>query len=203
MVRKHRGAEVCVYRQGEPLSRVKLVGKKYQGALLYLEEPLPLFTTKLQPIVYTSLLSLLLLLLSLLLLLPFIHCPHAPSLSLAYSHLTNFTHTYTSHTALFLKGATQLLQQWQLVTHRQNLNPLLFRWSRRCGSILDFQWVMLTKKPQFASSAETRWQVILFKFPTDWTYNLLLHYVVSKFFKFDNVVWRIANKDQILYCIKV
>ena len=52
--------------------------------------------------------------------------------------------------------------------------PSSFHWGRRCGSILDFQWVMLTtfalstKKPQFASSAETRWQVILFNFPIDW-----------------------------------
>ena len=108
-------------------------------------------------------------------------------------------------------GATSLLQQWQLQmqeTHRQNLNPLLFHWSCRCGNILDSQWVMLmtftllTKKPQFASSAETTWQVILFKFPIDWGYNLLLHDVVNKCFKFDNV-WYIANKSQILYCIKV
>ena len=145
-------------------------GKKYQGALLYLEEPLPLFTAKLKLILYTSMLSLLPLLLSPLIPLPFIHCRHARPLPpyKLYAH--------TSRTALFLKGAAQLLQQWQLETHRQNLNPLLFHWSHRCGSILDFQWVMLTKKPQFASSAETRWQVILFKFPNDWRYNLL-HYV--------------------------
>ena len=122
--------------------------------------------------------------------------------------------THTSCTTLFLKGATPLLQQWQLQRCRRpiilkNLNPLLFYWSRQCGSILDFQWLMLTtfalltKKPQFASSAETRWKVILFKFPIDWRYKLLLHYVVNKCFKFDNVVWYIANKGQILYCIKV
>ena len=132
---------------------------------------------------------------------------HAPSLLLAHPHLKNLTHTHTSHTALFLKGATPILQQWQLEmqeTHRQNLNPLLFHGSRRCGSILDWQWVMLTtfslstKKPQFASSAETGWQVILFRFPLDWRYKLLLHYIVNKCFKFDNVVWYILNKGQIL-----
>ena len=109
--------------------------------------------------------SQLLLLLSLLLPLPFIHCLNAHT-------LPHTLRTHTSCTALFLKGATPLLQQWQVQmqdTHRQNLNPL-------GGSILDFQWFMLitlalsTKKPQFASSAETRWQVILFKFPTDWGY---------------------------------
>ena len=64
-------------------------------------------------------------------------------------------------------------------------------------------FVLLTKKPQFASSAETRWQVILFTFPIDLRYKLLFHYVVNKCFKFDNVVWYTANKGQILYCIKV
>ena len=90
-------AEVCVYLQGKPLSRVRQVGNKYQVALLYLEEPSPLFTDKLQPILYTLLLSLLLLLLLLLLPLPFIYCPHvrtAPSLSLSLSHLTQ---THLTH----------------------------------------------------------------------------------------------------------
>ena len=66
-------------------------------------------------------------------------------------------------------------------------------------------FVLLTKKLQFASSAETRWQVILFKFPIDLrlTDKLFLHYVVNKCFNFDNVMWYIANKGQILYCIKV
>ena len=40
-------------------------------------------------------------------------CTHAPSLSLALSHLRTLC-THTSRTALFLKGATPLLQQWQL-----------------------------------------------------------------------------------------
>ena len=30
----------------------------------------------------------------------------------------------------------------------------------------------------------------------------LLHYVVNKCFKFDNVVWYIVDKGEILYCIK-
>lgn len=47
-------------------------------------------------------------------------------------------------------------------TRRQNLNPLLFQWSRRCVSILDFQWVMLTtfvlstKKTQFCKLCYVR-----------------------------------------------
>ena len=142
------------------------------------------------------LLSLLLLLLSLLPPLPFIHRPYICTLPHSRSP------THPSHSALFLKGATPLLQQWQLQmqeTRRQNYNPLLFHWSRWCGSNLDFQWVMLTKKPQFASSAETRWQVILLKFPVDGRYKLLWHHVVNKCFKFDNVVWYIVNKGQILY----
>ena len=66
-------------------------------------------------------------------------------------------------------------------------------------------FALLTKRPQFASSAETRLQVILFKFSIDLrlTAKLFLHYVVNKCFKFDNVVWYTANKGQILYCIKV
>ena len=127
-------AEVCVYLRGKPLSRVKLVGKWYQGALLYLEEPLPLFTAKLQPILYTLLLSLLLLLLLLLLPLPFIHCPLIRTLphSRLPTHTLHILCTHTSRTTLFLKGATPLVQQWQLQmqkSHRQNLNPLLFHWS--------------------------------------------------------------------------
>ena len=31
---------------------------------------------------------------------------------------------------------------------------------------------------------------------------LSLHYIVNKCFKFDNIVWYIANKGQILYCIE-
>ena len=133
--------------------------------------------------------------------------------TLPHSHSPTYAlRTHTWCTTLFLNGATPLLRQWQLQmqeTHRQNSNPLLFHRSRPCGSILDFQWamlttfVLLTKKPQLVSSAETRWQVILFKFPIDWRYKLLLYCVVNKCFKLDNVMWYIANKGQKLYCIKV
>ena len=47
------------------------------------------------------------------------HCPHVHMLP----HSRSPTHTlctHTSHTALFLKGATPLLQQWQLQTHWGN-----------------------------------------------------------------------------------
>ena len=102
----------------------------------------------------------------------------------AHSHLAHAPHTHTPHTHTPHTHAPHaLLHQWQLQmqeTHRQNLNPLLFHWSRRCGSILDFQWVMLTKKPQFASSAETRWQVILFKFPIDWRCKLMLTWLYTE-----------------------
>ena len=76
--------------------------------MLYLEEPSPLFTAKLQSILYTLLLSLLLLLLLLLLPLPFIHCPHIHMLphSRLPTHTLCTLRTYTSHTALLL--------QWQL-----------------------------------------------------------------------------------------
>ena len=132
--------KVCVYLRGKPLSCVKLVGKWYQGALLYLEELSPLFTAKLQPVLCTLLPSLLLLLLSLLLPLPFSQARmHAPSLLLAHSHLT---HTHLTHSPIPESSyATFTMMQ---ETHRQNLNPILFHWSLRCGSILDFQWVMLT-----------------------------------------------------------
>ena len=45
-------AEVCVYLHGEPLSRIKLAGKQYQGALLYLEDPSRLFTATADYIVH-------------------------------------------------------------------------------------------------------------------------------------------------------
>ena len=107
----------------------------------------------------------------------------APSLSLAHLHLMHLMHTYLTHRPIPERGWQLLMQE----THQQNLNPLLFHLSRRCGSIWDFQWVMLTTfalstKSQFARSAETRWQVILFKFPTDWIFKLLLHYVLNKSF---------------------
>ena len=128
----------------------------------------------------------------------FTACTYVCSLTLLLLP-THTLRTQTSHTALFLKGATPLLQEWQPQMH--------FHWSHWCGTILDFQWVMLTtfalltKKPQFANFPETRWQVILFKFPIDWIYKLLLHYVVDKCFKF--VVYCGTLQGQILYCIKV
>ena len=102
-------AEVYVYLRGERLSCVKLVGKQYQQALLYLEELSPLFTAKLQIILYTLLLLLLLLLLSLLLPLLFIHCLHvcmlSYSLTLAHSH---FTHTNLTHRPIPKRGYATL-----------------------------------------------------------------------------------------------
>ena len=89
---------------------------------------------------YTLLLSLLLRLLSLLRPLSFIHWPHMRTLphSRSPTHTLRTLRRHTWCTALFLKGATLLLHQWQLQmqeTHWQNLNPLLFHWSRPCGSI--------------------------------------------------------------------
>ena len=83
------------------------------------------------------------------------------------------THSHLKHTHLTQRPIpersyvtlTTMVQTQE--THQQNLNLLLSHWSRRCGSIWDFQWVMvttfplLTKRPQFANSAETRWQIVL------------------------------------------
>ena len=134
----------------------------------------------------------------------------APSLWLAHSHsLTHLTHTPRA-----------ALHSWKGLRHSYNGNcrcrrPIDRTWTPSSFTVVtgvDVFWIFSElcrrlccrkKMPQFAKSAETRWQVILFKFPTDWRYMLLLHYVVNKCFKFDNVVWYIVNKGQILYCLKV
>ena len=82
-------AEVCVYRRGEPLSCVKLVGKKYLGAFVFIYSQEAACIVHFNAVTMTAT--------------PFaslsspIHSlsarTYTPSLSLAPSHLTNFTHT--------------------------------------------------------------------------------------------------------------
>ena len=60
---------------------------------------------------------------------------------------------------------------------------------------------VVDKKPQFAlQKLDGSLFCLSFQLTED---KLLLHDVVNECFKFDNVVWYIANKGQILYCIKV
>ena len=136
--------------------------------MLYLEEPSPLFTVKLETILYTLLLSLQLLLLSLLLPLPFIHCPHVGTLPHSRSP-THTLHAHLTHHPVPERGDATLTTMatadagdpsTELQPPPLSLKSPVWKYFGFSVSYLDNVRVV-DIKPQFANSAETRWQVVI------------------------------------------